>query len=231
MSEIDFSIERLSESAIVISFGKQIHPRILQKVRSLSNYIEEHRFQGFIELVPSFASVTIFFDPMKIKMTAVRVLLEETVKGLKLEHQVERREIVIPVCYGGELGPDLTLVAKHNHLTAEEVIEIHSNSSYLVYMIGFAPGFPYLGGLSERIHTPRKEVPRLGMPAGSVGIGGSQTGIYPISTPGGWQIIGKTPFELFRPHHQFPSLLQAGDTVRFQPISRERYEEYKEERG
>ena len=137
---------------------------------------------------------------------------------------VKKRTIEIPVCYGGEFGPDLSVVAESNGLTEEEVIHIHSNGTYIVYMIGFAPGFPYIGGMPSEIATPRKSSPRLKIPSRSVGIAGSQTGIYPIETPGGWQLIGSTPLKLFSIHHNPPTLLQAGDHVRFKPIS---YEEYR----
>jgi inhibitor of KinA len=139
------------------------------------------------------------------------------------------RVVEIPVCYGGEFGPDLGYVAEHNQLSVEEVIEIHTSGQYLVYMIGFAPGFPYLGGMSERIMAPRRQSPRLAIPAGTVGIAGMQTGVYPIETPGGWQLIGRTPLALFRPQDNPPSLLQSGDIVRFCQISDKEYEEYKEE--
>lgn len=134
-----------------------------------------------------------------------------------------QRTIEIPVCYGGDFGPDLGFVAAHCGLSEEEIIAIHSSGDYLVYMIGFAPGFPYLGGMPERIAAPRHRTPRTVIPRGSVGIAGGQTGVYPIATPGGWQLIGRTPLELFRPESEYPSLLRAGDKVRFKPITREQY--------
>jgi inhibitor of KinA len=127
--------------------------------------------------------------------------------------------VEIPVCYGGAFGPDLEDVARHNGLTPEEVVRIHSGTEYFTYMLGFLPGFPYLGGMSERIATPRKQTPRLRVPAGSVGIAGSQTGIYPLESPGGWQLIGRTPLALFRPEDDPPVLVKPGDRVRFHPIS------------
>jgi inhibitor of KinA len=145
---------------------------------------------------------------------------------LDLDERRESRVVEIPVHYGGESGPDLDIVAKHNGLTPEEVVAIHSNGHYFVNMIGFAPGFPYIGGMSEKIATPRKSSPRLKIPAGSVGIAGKQTGIYPIETPGGWQIIGKTPLQLFRPDHDPPSLLKAGDKICFKPITLKEFREW-----
>ena len=123
----------------------------------------------------------------------------------------------------GSWGPDVDVVAAHNRLTPEEIIRIHTSVEYLVYMIGFAPGFPYLGGMPERIATPRRESPRVSIPAGSVGIAGQQTGVYPIATPGGWQIIGRTPLRLFQPEQEQPTLLQAGDRVRFRQITEAEY--------
>lgn len=130
----------------------------------------------------------------------------------------------IPVCYGGELGPDLPEVAAAHGLSEEEVVEIHASADYLVYMLGFAPGFAYLGGLPKRIATPRRRTPRLSIPAGTVGIAGDQTGVYPIATPGGWQLIGRTPDPLFLPDAMPPALLRAGDIVRFRPISRAEFD-------
>src|ERR671914_867162 len=136
---------------------------------------------------------------------------------------LDTRTVGIPVHYGGNFGPDLGFVALHNELTEQQVIEIHSQPMYLVYMIGFAPGFPYLGGMSERLASPRRESPREKIPAGSVGIAGSQTGVYPIETPGGWQLIGRTPLRLFRPDKDDPSLLRTGDRVRFHAIEPAEY--------
>lgn len=147
---------------------------------------------------------------------------------LKDQDLYKERIVSIPVLYGGEVGPDLEYVAKHHGISPEEVIQIHSKNDYLVYMIGFAPGFPYLGGLDERIATPRKKTPRLQIAAGSVGIAGNQTGVYPLETPGGWQIIGRTPRKLFLPNQSPPTLLQSGDTIRFVPITPEEYKVYQE---
>ena len=138
------------------------------------------------------------------------------------------REIEIPVCYGGEFGPDLDALASIHALTLTQVIELHSAPTYLVYFLGFAPGFAYLGGLPEALASPRLEVPRAKVPQGSVGIGGNQTGVYPLTTPGGWRLIGRTPFALFDPAQTQParmSLLQIGDHVRFRPISKQQFAE------
>ena len=155
----------------------------------------------------------------------VRTIIEEKLQQVRRKQVLTQRTISIPVCYGGEFGPDLEYVAHTNHLTTDEVIHFHSKGEYLVYMIGFAPGFPFLGGLSEKIVTPRRSSPRMSIPAGSVGIAGKQTGVYSISTPGGWQLIGRTPSKLFLPNEIPPSLLQAGDKVEFVSISPKEYRE------
>jgi len=189
-----------------------------------------------IEYVPAFTNVTIYYDCFQaakltqdynvlspyevLKSMVEKILLQINVKEDQVQEIVE-----IPVCYGGEYGPDLEIVAKHNQLTADEVIKIHSDELYLIYMIGFAPGFPYLGGLSDKIATPRRQSPRLKIPAGTVGIAGNQTGVYPIETPGGWQLIGRTPLKLFNPESSTPTLLKAGNYIRFIPISPNEYEQ------
>ncbi len=157
--------------------------------------------------------------------------LSKHLKDLKTDKMDPPRVVSIPVCYGGDFGPDLEYVAHHNNISPQEVIEIHSGNEYSVYMIGFSPGFPYLGGMSEKISAPRRSSPRLIIPAGSVGIAGKQTGIYPIETPGGWQIIGRTPIKLFRPDEESPSLLQAGDKIKFTPISYPEFMKWEEQKN
>ncbi|GAB3818152.1 hypothetical protein GCM10028895_15070 [Pontibacter rugosus] len=155
-------------------------------------------------------------------------VLQQLLLNLEVKETPAVRVVELPVLYGGDYGPDLEEVAAHCKLTAEEIIHIHSAQEYLVHMIGFAPGFPYLGGMDKRIATPRKASPRPYIPAGSVGVAGEQTGVYPISTPGGWQLIGQTPLALFDASRKVPSLLQAGDKVKFVPISEEEFKTRKE---
>jgi inhibitor of KinA len=223
----------LGDSGIVVKMGDCIDRKAHEKVMALSGYLEEHPFEGMIEIVPSFTTVAVFYDPIRLFNLGalfpyewVLAKLKEIVSQFSNGKLKEARVIEIPVCYGDEFGPDLVDVAKHNDLTTDEVIRIHSEADYLVYMIGFAPGFPYLGGMDKRIITPRRRSPRLTIPEGSVGIGGVQTGIYPIESPGGWQLIGKTPLSLFRSGEDSPSLLRAGDIVRFRPITREAYDHW-----
>ncbi|WP_047150712.1 5-oxoprolinase subunit PxpB [Aneurinibacillus tyrosinisolvens] len=221
----------LGDSAVVIELGKEINEQIHHKVRVLSAYLDEHPFPGMVEYVPAFTTVTVFYDPVQFGSSPYRhvcTVIKNFAAGLSRIPEEEPRIVEIPVCYGGEFGPDLEFVADHNGLTPEEVISIHSSGDYLVYMVGFAPGFPYLGGMPGKIATPRRSSPRLSIPAGTVGIGGTQTGVYPIETPGGWQLIGRTPLPLFRSNENPPALLQAGDRIRFRPISRQEYAEQKE---
>ncbi|WP_255294886.1 5-oxoprolinase subunit PxpB [Bacillus sp. AFS041924] len=243
----DMKMKPLGDSAVLIQLGTEINPEVHLKVKALTEYLETHPFNGFIECVPAFTSVTVFYNPLLIHQMykkenksffhieknfspfkVVCSIIGEIIIGIEVAKEREQRVVEIPVCYGGEFGPDLEFVAESNRLSTNEIIDIHSNGEYLVYMIGFAPGFPYLGGMSEKITTPRRNSPRLSIPAGTVGIAGNQTGVYPISTPGGWQLIGRTPIELFCPTKNPPSLLQSGDVVKFVPISLEEYELYKE---
>lgn len=189
------------------------------------------------EYIPSFQTVAIFYDPLKVPFTGssfqfpydyVCNELHQMIAKLNIHQSIGQQIIEIPICYGGEFGPDLSFVADYNGLSTDEVIRIHTSGDYLVYMIGFSPGFPYLGGMSDKIAAPRRETPRLNIPARSVGIAGNQTGIYSIETPGGWQIIGRTPVNLFRPNHKIPSLLRAGDRIKFKAISLKEYLELEE---
>lgn len=239
---LSYELIPLSENALVIKFGEQITPDVHQRVRQVATYFTEHHVEGIIEVVPAYTTVTVYYDPVQFAKNTNRksdievlpfegicTVLKNILSSLESANTPQGNEVVIPVCYGGEFGPDLEEVARRNQLTPEEVVDIHTNGHYLVYMIGFAPGFAYLGGMSEKIATPRKNSPRLHIPAGSVGIAGMQTGVYPIESPGGWQLIGRTPLQLFRPHHPQPSLLQTGDRVRFQAITREEYKQLQEE--
>lgn len=233
MTDNNIKILQTSEISALVEFGNKIDREINKKIRIFCKYLDENTFRGFIEYVPYYASVSVIYDPIKLQSEEPFKVIKAELKGIlaKLDFSGEYEEniVEIPVCYGSELGPDLEYVAKVNNLTVEEVIQIHSKGEYLVYMIGFAPGFPYLGGLSEKIHTPRREAPRIAIPAGSVGIAGSQTGVYPIETPGGWQIIGRTPLKLFDLNSKEKTLLKCGDIAKFYSISYEEYMKLKEQ--
>ncbi|WP_100400859.1 5-oxoprolinase subunit PxpB [Bacillus sp. FJAT-44742] len=235
-SSSEVKVYPLNETAVTVSFGDSFCPAIHKKVRLLSLSLEKQPLPEMVEYIPSYTGVTIFYNPMQVETTRgnkpvfelVKEKVEKLLSAIDQETEDKPRTIEIPVYYGGETGPDLGNVATHNGLTPQEVIEIHSSENYLVYMIGFAPGFPYLGGMSEKISTPRLDNPRTCVPSGSVGIAGAQTGVYSLSTPGGWQIIGRTPLSLFDTAGDPLTLLESGDIVRFKPISKAEYQVYEE---
>ncbi|MBM7631337.1 5-oxoprolinase subunit PxpB [Geomicrobium sediminis] len=228
----------LSERAVTVKFGDGIDPKLHARVSQFMQVIDEQPFQGYVEAVPSYTGITFFYNPLKvIKTNNETTIQQQVIAELKeriaqleyaTKNSLEANKIEIPVLYGGEYGPDLQEVAHANGLSTDEVIQLHSERTYLVYMIGFAPGFPFIGGMNERIATPRKSKPREKVPAGSVGIAGHQTGVYPMATPGGWQLIGQTPLKLFDVNRDVPSLLQSGDQVTFKPISKDAFVELKE---
>jgi inhibitor of KinA len=188
-------------------------------VRCLTARLRADAPPGITALVPAIESLTIHYDPLRTDFEALYLYLDRALATLQITPEQVAEPVVIPVCYGGEFGPDLDDVATLHATTGDALIAAHSAGLYTVAMIGFLPGFPYLEGLAPGLHTPRRATPRTAVPAGSVGIGGSSTGIYPCTSPGGWQIIGRTPRTLFSPQRQRPALLQAGDRVRFAAIS------------
>jgi len=213
------------EHGLVVEFGNIISPKINVFVQQLTRLLTAAAIQGVLEVVPTYRSVTVYFDPLSISRQDLSSLIMELVNEIKPQ-QLERlapRIVYVPVCYGGVLGPDLEFVARYTGLSAQEVIVIHTSKPYLVYMLGFTPGFPYLGGLPEQIVVPRQEKPRVKIPAGSVGIGGNQTGFYPIESPGEWWLIGRTPLKAFNPQNSNPFLVAAGDYVQFMDISMDEY--------
>jgi len=209
-------IRAASDHSLLVSLGSEIARETHRDVLRLTRLLEG--LAGVRNLHPGYASVLVSFDPLRADPRA----LEQTIRRLFDEagHMPlpEPRTVEIPVIYGGEGGPDLVAVAAFHHLRPEEVIALHSGAEYLVYFLGFSPGFPYLGGLPASLATPRLDVPRKHVPAGSVAIGGSQAGVYPVASPGGWRIIGRTPLALFDPGRTPPTLLQMGDRVKFVPI-------------
>lgn len=226
------------EAAVRVVFGDQIDPLVNHQVHRFATALEHEPFPGMLECVPAYASVTVFYDLMKVSSVQyspsllttyeqVCEKLRDIIGAMGSEQSEAVRTVDIPVCYEGELAPDLAYVADYHGMSPADVIKLHTSAEYVVYMLGFAPGFPFLGGMPELIAVPRRPSPRLLIPAGSVGIAGKQTGVYPIGTPGGWQLIGRTPLSLFRPDQHPPTLLLAGDRVRFQAISYAEYEQYR----
>jgi inhibitor of KinA len=250
MTKLAYECHPLGDSAIVIRLGADISLTNLHKVRQVVNYLENNWRDGFIELVAAYTTITIYYDAFRIYNYSSETVLKSgrsqgTADWLPyddvLQHieqlldayvQEDSEELAgklgaimeIPVCYEAAFGPDLADVADYHQVSTEEIVSWHTSRVYPVYMIGFAPGFPYLGGMDERLATPRKSVPRTQIPAGSVGIGGAQTGIYPFETPGGWQLIGRTPLHMFRPDIVPPSFLKVGDQVRFVAITSEQFQ-------
>ena len=210
------------DHGLVVEFGQDINPELVEQVRMLMAALQGAPLQGVLELIPTYRSLLIRYDPMVLSKDDLHGYVESL---LQQEQKIISPAFVteIPVCYGGEFGPDLEQVAKYSKMTPQEVIAYHTSVDYLIYMLGFTPGFPYLGGLPQEIACPRLTKPRTAVPAGSVGIAETQTGIYPMLSPGGWQIIGRTPLRLFDPNREVPVLLQAGDYLRFVEVS---YEEY-----
>lgn len=220
----------LGDAAVVLSLGGEVDATILARVGALSAALRAAGGPGIVDVVPAFATVTVFYDIARTGRYDAfeRRLAELADRALEaLPRAPAARQVEIPVCYGGEYGPDLEAVALRAGVGLEAVIESHSAAEYRVDAIGFVPGFAYLEGLPARLHTPRRPTPRPHVPAGSVGIGGAQTGVYPIETPGGWNLIGRTPVALFDLGRSEPSRLRVGDEVRFRPMTPEEFAAWK----
>ncbi len=211
------------DQGLLVEYGDGIDFEVNTKVRAMAIIMKQNTPKGVIETIPTYRSLLLVYDPSITNLAKLQKELQ------KLEEQLEEIQIPppdtveIPVCYGEEFGPDIEFVAETHNLSVKEVIQLHSDPEYLIYMVGFTPGFPFLGGLSEKLHTPRLETPRTFVPQGSVGIANNQTGIYPVSSPGGWQLIGRSPIKLFAPERPNPFLYQAGDHIKFKPITIEEY--------
>ena len=214
------------DSALVIQFGNEISVEVNKKIRKMMDDLKKENFDGIVELVPTYCSLLINYDVLKIDYNTLTEKLKKFLSNN--EATVEDEEVTlieIPTLYNDECGPDLEYVAEYNKLSKEEVIKIHTGTDYLVYMLGFMPGFTYLGGMSEKIATPRLESPRLQIYPGSVGIAGKQTGMYPSMSPGGWRIIGRTPLKLYNPDSDIPVYISSGDYIRYVSVDEEKYNE------
>lgn len=217
------------DRGLVVEFGTQVDVRINNQVRALALALDAARIPGLLEVVPTYRSLGVQYDPAKIGAEALRVRIENALTALDPSQLPPPKVVRLPTCYGGEFGPDLPFVVEHTKLSEAEVIRLHSQTPYHVHMIGFTAGFAYLGGLPAQLHTPRLPSPRIKTPRGAVGIGGSQTGAYSAETPGGWRLIGRTPVPLFDPTQDPPTPMVAGDTVRFVAIEREEYDRLERE--
>jgi inhibitor of KinA len=227
-------LEPLGDSAVVATLGSGIDPETLASVLACAEGVTAARGKGIVDVVPAYSTVTVFYDPAQFAPSdgdaygqVCRFVQSCAQRAGARGPRPAGGLVEIPVCYGGELGPDLEAVAERAEMGAAEAAALHAGADYLVYAIGFTPGFPYLGGLPAALHTPRRATPRLRVPAGSVGIGGAQTGVYPLESPGGWQIIGRTPFKLFRPKVNPAALLKPGDRVRFRPVTQAEFDSWR----
>ncbi len=209
------------DRGLVVEFDDAISLEANGKVRGLLAATEREQVPGVVDLVPTYRSLLVQYDPVKTSFDEILSRFAQLVTDLDEQSVGTSRVVRIPTLYGGEAGPDLEYVAEHAGIGTGDVIQIHSGTDYLVYMMGFSPGFPYLGGLSDLLTTPRLTTPRAAVPVGSVGIAETQTGVYPVTSPGGWRIIGRTPVRLFDPEASPPALLRAGDYLRFVPLESE----------
>ena len=222
------TISPVGACAISIDFGQVIDPKINRQIRQVIEQIKVLQLDGIIELVPTYCALLVQYDVMVYTYSDICRILDPILQESVTDSVIERVMIVeIPTVYGGEFGPDLGFVASYNHISEAEVVSIHSGTDYLVYMLGFIPGFTYLGGMDPRIATPRLSSPRTLIPAGSVGIAGEQTGTYPSDSPGGWQIIGRTPVTMYDMSKKQAALLQAGDYVRYVSINENEFHRIK----
>jgi len=235
--DIPIKIYGLSEKSVTIGFGTAIDHDLLYLITDFNQLLLQNPFSGLITTVPAYTTLTVFFDPLDVMLSDLpgEVCFEKVSAHLNKIAQIKREKsntiadkLIIPVCYGGDFGQDLSTVASTNKLSETEVIDIHTAGQYIVFMIGFVPGFAYMGGMDARLSTPRKQVPNAKIPAGSIGIAGNQTGIYPMETPGGWQIIGRTPLKMFDINRLQPSLLKGGDMVTFKAIGIKEFNAYAE---
>lgn len=208
------------DCALTVEFGNEISSEVNGRVKGLFDSLREKPIRGVTECVPTFRSLAVYYDPCAVSYEKLERAIKKRIGSMNRAASGGGRVIKIPVCYCEEFGEDLNDVAAHAGMSVDEVIRLHSGTDYLIYMLGFLPGFAYLGGLDKRLVTPRLETPRTVIPQGSVGIGGEQTGIYPIASPGGWRLIGRTPVKPYDAQRERPILYNAGDYIRFVPVDR-----------
>lgn len=218
----------MGDRGLLLEFGDEISPEVNQRVRRMALAIKGAGMEEIMETVPTYRSLLILYNPLAIPVEDLKKRLKQLEDGLRQTPFPEPRWTRMPAVYGGPYGPDLDYVAEYCRVSSEGVVRLHCSKPYLIYMIGFMPGFPYMGELPETLVTPRLKTPRLSVPAGSVAIAQKQTGIYPVESPGGWQIIGRTPVKLFDPEKDPPALLQMGDFVQFYPISEREFRNWNE---
>ena len=225
MSEISgFRLVAAGDSAIIVEFEERIDPAINARAIAVAEAVQAAELSGVRDVVPTFRAVAIYFDPLRTNAAALQECITREAGRPQTMSRDAPPPVRIPVCYGGDLGPDLPAVAAFARTSESDVVRAHTAVTYRVFMLGFVPGFAYLGVVDERIAMPRHAVPRVRVPARSVGIAGVQTGIYPAATPGGWQLIGRTPCKPFEPDRAEPFLLRPGDAVQFYAVERDEYD-------
>jgi KipI family sensor histidine kinase inhibitor len=229
---VAFRFLNVGDCALTLEFGEAIAPELMRAVLAADQAIaaarERGELSGVIEAVPTFRSLTVLYDPLRTSRAALEPALARLLEAQGSAGAETGRRWRLPVCYGGEYGPDLAEVAATKGLTPEEVMRLHQETEFLVYMLGFLPGFPYMGDLPEALAVARRAEPRLRLPTGSVAIAGTLTAIYPWQSPGGWHLIGRCPVPLFDARWRSPALLRAGDRVRFEPVSPKHFQELSE---
>ena len=216
----------MGDRGLLLEFGDKISHEVNERVRRMALAIQAEAIEGIIETVPTYRSLLTIYNPLTLPLDQLKKRLQKIEEGLRETPFPKPQLRRIPVVYGGAYGPDLEGVAKHCGISTEEVIRLHTSKPYFIYMIGFMPGYPYMGELPEALIMPRLKTPRLLVPKGSVAIAQKQTGIYSMESPGGWQVIGRTPVELFDPEKTPPALLQMGDLVQFYSISEEEFHDW-----
>ena len=221
-----FEYRIMGDRSVLVELGDEISPEVNRRVREFYVILLENPIEGLLEIVPAYRSLLIIYNPLKLDLVMIKNRMEDLQKKIGEIKIPEPKTLEIPVVYGGEYGPDMEWVSQYHNISVEGVIQLHTGTTYQVYMIGFMPGFPYMGELPEGLATPRRETPRTVIPQGSVAIAQRQTGIYPVESPGGWQILGRTPLKLFNPLHSPPTLLEMGDLVKFFSIGEEEFKQW-----
>ena len=216
----------MGDRGLLVEFGDEISREINEKVRRMALVVQDDIREGIVEVVPTYRSLLIIYNSLLLPVQDLKKRLKRIDEGLQQAPLPEPKLTRIPAVYGGHYGPDLEEVARYHQISPERVIQLHCSKPYLIYMIGFMPGYPYMGELPEELVTPRLKTPRLVVPKGSVAIAQRQTGIYSMESPGGWQILGRTPVELFDPGRDPPALLKMGDLVQFYQIGEKEFEEW-----